>query len=113
MADVAGALGVGGGCLARRCLESGFAVGSSEALKPLLSVFPPASPSPPSTPSVGWSGVGGRKREGGGEGKKEEGAKRIQGPGPTYHDQHRAFHGSYCPHPTALFSPFLPGSTFI
>lgn len=44
MADVAGALGVAAAAWLLAALESGFAVGSSEALKPLLSIFPPASP---------------------------------------------------------------------
>lgn len=43
-----------------------------------------------------------------GEGGKEEGAKRIQGPGPKYHDQHRAFHGSGCLHPASIVRPPFP-----
>lgn len=113
MADVAGALGLVAGCLAPRCLESGFAVGSSEALKPLLSIFPPASPFSPSAPSVGWSGVRGRKREGG----RERGRGRGTEPS-TFKGLVQSimisigFHGSYCLHPAALFSPLSPWQHF-
>lgn len=83
------------GCLAWQRLPGSSLPGKRlccrqlRGFKTLIVYLYPRQPFSPSAPSVGWSGVRGRKRESGSGGRNEEGAKHIRGPGPKYHDQHR------------------------
>lgn len=117
MADVVRTLWLGsssGGLLGSSLPGKRLCWRQQGGLKTLIVYLSAGEPSPPSAPFLGCCGVVPRKtgREGQ-ERRKKEGAKLIQGPGPKYHDQHRAFHGSECLHPASIVRPFsLPGSSF-